>query len=57
MSLYQGAKAEVRVGTKLSEEFAVKVGKHQGSVSSPLLFAIVAEVVTGYRERKRRFDE
>ena len=31
----------VRVGSAYSEEFEVKVGEHQGSVLSPLLFAIV----------------
>ena len=30
-----------------SEEFEVKVGVHQGSVLSPLLFVAVMEVVTG----------
>ena len=29
-----------------SEEFEVKVGVHQGSVPSPLLFAIVIETLT-----------
>ena len=46
MSLYEGAKSRVRVGTKLSEAFRVKVGVHQGSVLSPLVFAIVIDVVT-----------
>ena len=46
MSLYEGAKTRVRVGSELSEEFAVKVGVHQGSVLSPLIFAIVIDVVT-----------
>ena len=46
MSLYEGAKTRVRVGLELSEEFEVKVGVHQGSVLSPLVFAIVVDVVT-----------
>ena len=36
----------VRVGSAYSEEFEVKVGVHQGSVLSPLLFAIVVNVIT-----------
>ena len=46
MSLYDGAKTRVRVGSAYSEEFKVKVGVHQGSVLSPLLFAIVVDVIT-----------
>ena len=38
MSLYEGAKTRVRVGLQLSKEFEVKVGVHQGSVLSPLVF-------------------
>ena len=30
----------------MSEEFEVKVGNHQGSVLSPLVFTIVVNVVT-----------
>ena len=45
MSLYEGAKTKVRVGSGLSEEFSVKVGVHQGSVLSPLLFAMVIDEV------------
>ena len=45
MSLYDGAKKRVRVGSACSEEFEVKVGVHQGSVLSPLLFAIVVDVI------------
>ena len=32
MSLYDGTKARMRVGSAYSEEFEVKVGVHQGSV-------------------------
>ena len=41
MSLYDGAKTRVRVGSAYSEEFEVKVVVHQGSVLSPLLFPVV----------------
>ena len=46
MSLYEGAETKVRVGSGLSEEFSVKVGVHQGSVLSPLLFAMVIDKIT-----------
>ena len=46
MSLYDGVRAKVKVGTHLSEEIDVNVGVHQRSISSPLLFAIVIAVVT-----------
>ena len=46
MSLYKEAEKKVRVGSGLSEEFTVKVGVHQGSVLSPLLFAMVIDEVT-----------
>ena len=46
MSLHDGAKTRVRVGSAYSEEFEVKVGVYQGSVLSPLLFAIVVDVIT-----------
>ena len=46
MSLYDGAKTRVRVGSAYSEEFQVIVGVYQGSVLSPLLFAIVVDIIT-----------
>ena len=46
MSLYDGAKTRVRVGSAYSEEFEVKVGVHQGSVLLPPLFVIVVDVIT-----------
>ena len=46
MSLYERAETKVRVGSGLSQEFSVKVGVHQGSVLSPLLFAMVIDEVT-----------
>ena len=45
MSLYEGATTRVRVGLELCEEFDVKVGVKLGFVLSPLVFAIVVEVV------------
>ena len=46
MSLYDGPKTRVRVGSAYSEEFEVKVGVHQRSVLSPLLLAIAVDVIT-----------
>ena len=46
MSLYEGSKMKVKVGSEFSKEFDVTVGVHQGSFLSPLLFAIVVDVVT-----------
>ena len=46
MSLYNGAKTKVKVGSGLLDEFSGNVGVHQGSVLSPLLFVIVVDAVT-----------
>ena len=46
MILLEGAQTRVRVGLEFSEEFEVKVRVHQESVLSPLVFAIVVDVVT-----------
>ena len=45
-SLYRGARSSVRIGDTYSEEFHVKVGVHQGSVLSPLLFIMVLEALS-----------
>ena len=46
MSLNEGSRTKVRVGSGMSDEFGVRVGVHQGSVLSPLISAIVVDVVT-----------
>ena len=46
MSVYKNARSLVRVNGKLGEEFEVKVGVHQGSVLSPILFAIIPEALS-----------
>ena len=46
MSLYEGAKTRVRVDCELSGELEAKQGIHQGSVLSPFLFELEADVVT-----------
>ena len=44
--MYERARTVVRTKQGYSTEFEVKVGIHQGSVLSPLLFVAVMEVVT-----------
>ena len=44
--MYANAKSAVRVNSQYSAEFDVKVGVHQGSVLSPLLFIIVMEALS-----------
>ncbi|RUS90819.1 hypothetical protein EGW08_001438 [Elysia chlorotica] len=44
--MYANARSQVRVGDGYSEEFEVKVGVHQGSVLSPLLFIVVLEALS-----------
>ena len=46
MSLYKGCKTAVSVVGELSSSFSVKVGVHQGSALSPLLFIMVMDVLT-----------
>ena len=46
MSLYKGCKTAASVDGELSSSFSVKVGVHQGSALSPLLFIMVIHVIT-----------
>ena len=46
MSMYSGAKTVVRTVYGNSKSFEVKVGMHQGSALSPLLFLIVMEAIS-----------
>ena len=41
--MYANARSRVRAGEGFSKEFEVKVGVHQRSVLSPMLFIIVLE--------------
>ena len=44
--MYANVRSRARVDEGYSEEFEVKVGVHQGSVLSPLLFIIVLEALS-----------
>jgi len=46
MSMYTGVKTVVRTVYGNSKGFEVKVGMHQGSAESPLLFVIVMEAIS-----------
>jgi len=46
MSMYTGAKTAVRTVYGNSNGFEVKVGMHQGSALSPLLFVVVMEALS-----------
>ena len=56
MSLYEEAKARVRVDSGLSEEFEVKVGMHKGCVLSTFPFAVVVDVVTEFARESAQSD-
>ena len=44
--MYKNVKTSVKIDGKQSEKFEVKVGVHQGSVLSPLLFVVVMDKIT-----------
>ena len=44
--MYENVRSRVQVGEGLNDDFEVKVGVHQGSVLSPLLFIIVFEALS-----------
>ena len=48
MSLYKGCRTAISVDGQLSSSFSLKVGVHQGSTLSPLLFFMVMDVLTEY---------
>ena len=48
LCLFVNCKTAVSVDGELSSLFSVKVGVHQGSSQSPLLFIIVIYVLTEY---------
>jgi hypothetical protein len=45
-AMYEGVTTAVKLGEEVSAEFPVKVGLHQGSVLSPLLFIVVLEALS-----------
>jgi len=47
LSTYTGAKTVIRTVYGNSKGFEIKVGMHQGSALSPLLFVIVMEATSG----------
>ena len=44
--MYENAKSTVNINGTIGDPFPVKVGVHQGSVLSPLLFIIVLEALS-----------
>lgn len=54
MEMYREAETAVRLEDELSNWFGVNVGVHQGSVLSPLLFAIVLDALTEDLEKNMR---
>ena len=47
--MFENVRSRVRVGEGLSDEFELKVGVHQGSVPSPLLFIVLEALSREFR--------
>ena len=45
-AIYSNTRSRVRVNITYSDEFGIKVGVHQSSVLSPVLFVIVLEALS-----------
>ena len=56
MSMYEGATTTVRCGTGGTQRFEIRVGVHQGSCLSPLLFIIVMDAVSELIRRDVPWD-
>jgi len=54
MEMYREAESTVQIEGKKTVRFEVKVGVHQGSVLSPLLFAIVMDALTDHLTKDMR---
>ena len=50
--MYQNSRTVVRTAVGNTEPFCVNVGLHQGSALSPILFAVVIDVLTDHTRRK-----
>lgn len=46
MDMYKDVVTQIKCTSGISQEFIVRVGVHQGSVTSPLLFNIVMDYLT-----------
>ena len=54
--MYDGTTTTVRSAARLTEEFKVGVGLHQGSALSPFLFAIIMDQLTEDIRKDAQWD-